>query len=101
MLRHTRIPSAISAHVVSCRVVSLVTGNRAKMGGAVLLIIANERIEFNDCVFENNTVVTTGGAVMMSFNNLRITFNGEQCFSMADGCLVDSLTHSLTHFLTQ
>jgi hypothetical protein len=53
-----------------------VTDNSAKSGGAVLLIIANENIEFQDCIFQNNSALLVGGAVMVSYDNERIRFYG-------------------------
>lgn len=54
----------------------IVPGNTAKTGGAVILVVANQNIKFEYCVFESNTATLMGGAVTQSYNNEVTRFTG-------------------------
>ena len=54
----------------------LPSGNSATSGGAVLIVVANQNLVFQFCVFESNSVSVNGGAVTLTNHNEMIDFDG-------------------------
>jgi hypothetical protein len=53
-------------------------GNRAKVGGGLLIIVANEGLNVEDCIFETNSALLAGGAVSVLSNNVNLKFKGKE-----------------------